>query len=205
MTKYEKKEVIEKLEAGLKSGLWNCHVPGLHSVILEEKLDGSLVRIFFTDSRHRLNELFTPTGHFTLGAHNHDKELCFTSLYGDVLNVDVVLSRLAPNTLYQYDFQSALTTGEFSLGAPKMVGAIILVRPIDGVCMQPESVHTVLVNTPHAAWLVEEGPTVPLQKQIYSPREDLQLSKEGLYQSMSERNLTDIQQILLENIRNAEN
>lgn len=181
------KALIDQLKEGaVESGLFDCHHRGLHSIVLNTRPDGSLVRIFFADHSHKMGKLYDENGHFTLGAHNHDKPIKFTHLYGNVVNVDFGNSRGAEQ-LYRYPFVSALETGEFGLGTPEKEHKwVSCVRPIDEVEMGTKDVHTVMVLTGEAAWLVDEGPREKVQKYIYSPHKDLSLTKDPeMYRPMS--------------------
>ncbi len=167
------------------SGLRNCHHIGLHSLVLQERPDGSLLRIFYTTPNHRMRELYEPGGHFTIGAHNHNKQLHFITLYGNVYNVELAVKMSEDNGQwkgYRYPFhQSALLEGGFSLGEPEAVSGELIWAPIHQKSLETSDVHTVVVHGDHGAWLVNEGPPQDTPKSIFSPRSDLNLCADGLY------------------------
>lgn len=180
------------MRGDVQSGLLNCHHFGLHSLVLEKRPDGSLLRVFVTTPAHRLDRLFNQEGHFTLGAHNHDKTLDFTVLVGNVCHVSLCGLAVEPHAahpLYRYRFGSAIEGGSFTLGQPERWSARIQIEPMDGTRMRSVDVHTVLVSSPWAAWAVDEGPCEDVEKAIYSPRPDLSVEKLGnlsqLYQAMT--------------------
>ncbi len=183
------KEIVARLEArAVLSGLLDCHIRGLHSIVLEERADGSLLRIFYATARANMDRLFSHNGHFQLGAHNHDKELSFKVLHGQVYNVSLDfaadLDQRAMN-LFRYPFRSALTSGAFGLGPADGVRMLLSIQPLDSVTMRVTQIHTVLIASSKAVWVVDEGPRDPLaEKFIYSPRPDLTLDSTDLYRPM---------------------
>ncbi len=190
----DRKELMRRLRAtSVESGLLNCHHKGAHSLIVDTRPDGSLTRIFFTTPEHGLNWLYDKSGHMVLGAHNHDKALSFTTLYGSVYNVEFAVQMTVEKggwKGFMYEFKSsALLTGGFSLGDPQPCSATVIWSPIDGKRLETSDIHTVVVPLRSAAWLVEEGPKQDVQKWILSPRNDLTLDATDLYQPMNDRDI----------------
>lgn len=178
-------EVKARLTAGeIESGLWNCHHHGLHSIVLETRSDGSLLRIFFTSPEHQMGKVFNSQGHFIIGAHNHDKPCGFAVLYGDIWNVDLSVG-IGRYPLYRYRFPSGIDGNGFTLGEPRKFFGNIRLEPIDGKYMSTKDIHTVLVATPKAAWVVDERVREPVAKYIYSPKIGLSLDANGLYGPMT--------------------
>jgi hypothetical protein len=180
----------------VEGGLLNCHAIGVHSLVLKKRADGSLSRIFMTAHYHPLGRLFGPDGHFVIGAHNHDKPLRFRVLYGDVWNVALQAARSGEQrwTLYRYAFGSALDGGEFAVGlACECYGFGLAVHPLDGLAMQTNESHTLIVSSPAAAWLVDEGPAEPVKKYIWSPRRDLTIQRHAnLYRPMTDGDIARV-------------
>lgn len=176
----------------VESGLHNCHAFGVESLVLRTNRDGSLIRIFHATGTHTLQRLFRDNGHFVVGVHNHNKALRLRRLFGDIWNVELrPTSTPEASCLYRYPFTSALNNPDgFNLGKPVIRRMSITTRRLIDVAMRPHDTHTVLVPASTAAWLVEEGPTVPnFQKYIYSPKSDLSLNSVGLYIPMNPRHL----------------
>lgn len=186
----------------VKSGLFNCHHKGLHSLVLEERPDGSLLRIFYATNEHTMDKLYRDDGHFVIGAHNHDKALAFTTLYGDVQNVEVAIRMTKEKGSwkgYMYPFiTSALLEGGFKIGQPEECSAELIWSPINGKRLATTDVHTVVVPGRSGAWLIEEGPKQDAPKWILSPQRGLALDSEGLYLPMNPQEIARACDTILE-------
>jgi hypothetical protein len=186
-------------------GVRNCHAPGVDSIVLlREENPKRVVRIFVAHhDRHSLDQILTPRGHYTIGVHNHRYDLTVTPILGAVWNYEVTLS---PNgqmgALWEYGFSSALLNGAFGLTRPRKryVQSVNMrdLKPRDSHHMRADELHTVVIPKftpwPFSVWMVEEGPDV-MEPLIYSPRKDLTLSSEGLYEPMTP---DEIDQVLSE-------
>jgi len=209
-----RKMIRERLEAGrVESGRHNCHHIGLHSVVVETRGDRSLLRIFYTTPNHGMRWLFQPGDeaypglHFVFGAHNHNKALDFTLLYGNVYNVEVALKNYPSGHQWHgwiYPFyQSALLEGGFKLGDPEPVGGSMVWAGINGKHLETSDIHTVVVPwaTPGGGWVVDEGPPEDVPKVILSGRPDLRLDPTGMYQEMTPEELTEACEAILAGMR----
>ena len=197
-----RRQVLERLRsAPLKSGLLNCHHVGLHSVVLDERADGSLSRIFFTTNTSRMDRVCLPSGHLVIGAHNHDKPIRFTALYGKAwhLSLDTEAIRSDSPLWHRYPFASHLETGQFALGDPRAFRVTVRLSDLDGTYLSTKDIHTV-VAPPCAAWHCDEGPREDVKKYIWSPRPDLKLDDTGLYQPMGEDLLESARQYVIDKI-----
>ncbi|MDF3052617.1 MAG: hypothetical protein K0S19_722, partial [Geminicoccaceae bacterium] len=83
-----------------------------------------------------------------------------------------------------YEFRSALAGDQFYLGEPDPLRARVSLVNLHGLDLSTDDIHTVLVSSRRAAWLVDEGPVQPVIKEIFSPRADLSLTRDGLYLPM---------------------
>ena len=196
-------DIIDRLASGpLLSGLRNCHHKGLHSVVLDERRDGSLSRIFMATDVCSMDRIFRTDGHMVVGAHNHDKGIKFTLLYGEAwhvtLNTDAINSNSDP--WYRYEFTSAIDSGSFGLLTPRKLMVSVGITNLDGTYMDVHAIHTVMCQ-PWTAWHCDEGPKQPVKKHVWSPRPDLVLDPAGLYLSMDEPELETMRQILLNKAR----
>lgn len=165
----------------------NCHVPGLDSIVLFDGDEG-MVRFYLAHGgQHGIGRLIGDDGHFTVGIHNHKYEIAKLPLTGRIYNVRTKVVSSSDFRLHEYGFKSALRGGGMELTDPveRPMEPVRYdrMKPGDYVVMQPEDLHTVTVaDTGDVAWLVIEGPNVDIDSLIYSPRHDLKLSPEGLYQ-----------------------
>lgn len=187
-------------EGSLESSVGNCHVEGMDSVVLfdDRAAGGGMLRFFFArHGAHALDQLHTRRGHFTLGIHNHRYPLALIPLVGEVVNVETqIADTRTRTTLHEYGFRSALVDDDVEAAATVHRG-VRHVRPLEQVALEPgvarlmapEDLHTVKIpqrrDVPGTAWLVVEGPDAGAGSVIYSPRDDLTVSREGLYAPMT--------------------
>jgi hypothetical protein len=197
------KEAVEIMKDGSAvSGLANCHHKGLYSIVLREREGGQLDRVFYASNLHTMDRVFRPDGHFTIGAHNHDKPLEFKVIFGDVYHILLLRGDRCYVRMYKYPFnKSALETGEFSIGEPEPQLCAIHLLPLDYTKMDTRTLHSVLVPSTSAAWLVTEGPQVETQRYIYSPRPDLKLDNNGLYIPLDQKSIKRVCNAIVESIK----
>lgn len=175
--------------------LMDCHTPGVDSIVLYDGDDG-MIRFFVAhEFCHGLGHLYNEEGHFTIGVHNHKYEIAKIALDNPFINVT---TRCVPpsydgpkQSMYEYGFRSALKTGEIGVERYGLLDVAAmepdLILPGQCVVMDPSDLHTVMASGGFTtSWMVIEGPEVVIDPLIYSPRDDLALSKVGLYRPMNE-------------------
>lgn len=172
----------------------NCHTPGVDSISLFHSPDQGMIRFYYAHAgKHVLDQLIGPDGHFSVGVHNHKYPIAKIPLVNSLVNVRVKVDdivRTSDQLVYEYGFRSAIKTGskmrlEHHQWRAMSIPQPDLLLPGDAVVMEPENLHTVVVSRDHdSVWLVIEGPEVEIEPLIYSPRSDLSLSPEGLYEPM---------------------
>lgn len=194
---------ISLLQQGLATGtftrsLQDCHTPGLDSIVLfeAEQCGGGMIRFYWArHGHHHMHNLYNDDGHFLLGVHNHRYRIAKIPLNDVIFNVRTwVTGDSDEYRLYEYDFSSALVEGNIHTSAPRLQNMAPLVfdrlEPGDVSVMAAEDLHTVQVpdreDTAGTAWMVIEGSPATIDPLIYSPRPDLQLAGDGLYQRMPE-------------------
>lgn len=179
----------------------NCHTPGLDSVVLLDEPGGGMIRFYYAHGgQHTMHRMLNEHGHFTVGIHNHKYEIAKIPLSGPIINLRTkVLANNDPSPslqLWEYTFASALKGGGMEVQRRHSRRASVpqpdLMMPGEMVIMLPEDLHTVLVPpNVDVAWMVIEGPPVDIESLIYSPRPDLSLSTEGLYDPMTKAECLD--------------
>lgn len=182
--------------SGFISGLRNCHIQGVNSYVLRDRISPSegMIRVFHCEGA-RLSALYTADD-FSIAPHNHRQDITLYHLYGNVANVSFGDSS-EDGEVHEYLVGSALLGGQFSLERTvKSGGGLAL--PVEQVTAIPRSglfltvndVHTI-VASPASAWLVIEGQQAPETHQslCYSTKWNLQLKSDGLYIPMSENEL----------------
>lgn len=154
--------------AGRKyQGLKNCHVKGLHSIILQGPTDGSepTIRMFCTGRDHLMNYTYY-SPHNRLAVHPHRRDLTLVPLRGDVYNASLRAVRATAATerfiaLKECRYSSALLDGEGSL-VPTGEYYNLLGRynrlPESGLFLPAKQLHHITTVRAHsAAWLILEG------------------------------------------------
>ena len=174
------------------SGLENCHVPGMYSVVLEERESDAkgMLRIFYAGRDCRIANLFH-AGEFSLLPHNHRQAITLWGLFGNAFNATADFGGGFP--VQEYRFGSALLNGEFSLEPTRKRLATFSLEAIDTdpIRLAASDVHTVLAD-PESAWVVEEGAISTLPALCYSYRENPSLDRAGLYKPMTRDHLSRI-------------
>lgn len=180
------------------SGLANCHVKGLYSLVISDRVndDIGMKRVFYCsigcDMSLWSGAWLTKDGYdFRIKPHNHKQDVRLKRFFGDVENV-----MLKPTdgehhlTVYEYAFCSALLNGKFELARVMTPSKVLRTSaPLEQLDMRWDEVHTVVAK-PHSAWLVEEGKLAPPNMQrLWSTQPDLKLSEEGLYVPLARKEL----------------
>jgi hypothetical protein len=209
MTNLTPAQVMARLASGnVISGLWNCHKQGLHSLVLTERRDEivGMTRVFWAAKGHSMKHLIAGDD-FNLLPHNHRQAIKLELLWGEVSNY-----AFAPCNrddwpdypLYEYKFSSAIADDGMAVEKTKFqwmweVDKASVGTGKGAVELEAHSVHTVVVRSETAAWVVYEGPVSKMPSLCYSLKPDLKLSSQGLYIPMSKSDIRDACEKLLEN------
>ena len=190
MSRLTPAQVMARIAVGnVKSTLLNCHKPGLHSIVLEDRVDENIgmTRVFYATADHTLGTLMTG-GDFSLLPHNHRQDIKLELLWGEVDNLSVRRGSGGEGIpAYQYDFSSAIVDGEIGVSLtgewPLLVTRTNKIGAgIRAVTLDWHEIHTVVVQSKTAAWVVYEGALSHGQtSRCISLKPDLKLSQEGLY------------------------
>lgn len=172
-------------ELRFTSGLANCHLPGLYSLAISERVSSEvgMRRVFYCGADCRMD--LWDGADFRIKPHNHRQDITLTLLFGKVDN-HVLKVGFGEMAVWKYGFGSALLNGEFSLSRMNREDAQLREQPITrgGLFMEWNMAHTVTARK-YSAWLVEEGcPAPPGMERCWSISHRLTLSSEGLYQPM---------------------
>lgn len=186
-------------EMALLSGLGHCHVPGLHSYVIRERISNAhgMLRIFH-NTGDSLVSLVGPNGEFRLAPHNHRQDIRLFRIFGSAVNIDFSIDRLIHGKQQrEWAFGSALLEGEVALSWLNTVDLRVsnaTLIPDDGLLLTCDQVHTV-VAPKESAWLVVEGPLAPAKQKslCYSLQTDFQLDSTGLYVPMTGTELSRIE------------
>ena len=179
-----------------ESGLMNCHVQGLHSLVISKKSDGSMFRVYFADQGHAMGSLLNGDGQFSLAPHNHRYPLTMVLLHGTVVNWKVLLSTTGMR-VNQFEFKSALHGGDFELTHLGTYRIAFEPKVVCQLTLPSSDIHSVTVSSPTASWLICEHPSDRHSTHFYSRNSDQnQLSRVGLYEPMNQPQLLDYEEKL---------
>lgn len=188
------------------SGLANCHLPGLYSFVISERVSPEIgmKRVFYAGSRCDMN--LWDRADFRLKPHNHRQSIRLTLLFGEASNVDFTFDRYGNLALWKYGFRSALLNDRrFGLERMWREDARFTEEPItsQGLHLHWSDVHTVTASR-ESAWLVEEFEQAPAgTERCYSTSDHLTLDSRGLYVPLDTRTLRGFESVLNEKLQRA--
>lgn len=182
-------------EGRVVSGLANCHVPGLVSLVLEPRRSHSIgmLRVFYAQAT-AINDLLTGDD-FSVLPHNHRQDITLVHLAGtEPINVHLSLLNVGTREhlqVWEYGFGSALLDGQFTLVPHGVRMAALRESPITtrGLFLPSAAVHTVRAEE-GAAWAVQEGKVATHATFCYSLKRDLQLDQADLYRPLSSEEIS---------------
>lgn len=177
--------IANNFEEILDRSLLNCHVHGLHSIMLLES-PGKTIRLYITDSDHQMSQLGD------LAFHPHHCNLTLHCILGTMENVTIEpLKRgswIAPELyLHRYRYQSKIKEGQ---GGFTFEGIDAFYSPVRNYMMEGSvefmkatDIHTVIVPEGEVtAWFVYEGMEDPFYYSYSWSDKNLEdYTTEGLY------------------------
>lgn len=180
------------------NGLYDCHVKGLHSIVLNDAPENR-TRIFFTRGSHLLFQNTTgwciPTN-MSLAIHAHHCDVQLVQIYGKVRTDHYDLVEDAEGYLEEARYVSAIATGD--KGRLDATGRRFGVRACDSYWLSPRGVrlradvkHTVYVPfAEEAAWIVIEGEEDPDYESVCYTN-NLKFDADKHYRPMTQNQITD--------------
>lgn len=166
------------------SAFYNCHVMGLHSIVL-----GGDTRMFFTTEEHEMWRNEKINDNMTLAIHSHRFDTTLIPVYGQVVNHTYELVPVGKfrGDVRECHYTSAIHDGELSLAATGNNMAVLDLRHRlldEPIFMRNTELHTVSVSHGYdAAWLVMEGwHETEKSKPCYT--NNLSFNTEGMYAAM---------------------
>lgn len=140
----------------LEMSKMNCHVKGLHSIVLRS-YGGRLLRCFFTTPDHEMYHNVDPEFCLALGVHNHLYSLTLSAVYGSAYNMSFEKCPQLQN-VDMSRFHSKLNGGG---GAERLYRSGLIgtgAERITKLELTSDELHTVYVpRETRACWLVQEG------------------------------------------------
>lgn len=142
----------------LSKSLLNCHVKGLHSIMLLDS-PGKTIRLYITDEDHELNH-----DALNVGYHPHHCDLTLKVVHGTLTNIQVQESdfKRLNFSIDKYLYKSKISKGEMKFDH---IGSVYLqhletniLKMGSSLFMHASDIHTVSVDKgKKCAWLVFEG------------------------------------------------
>jgi hypothetical protein len=192
----------------MEKSLLNCHTKGLHSIILNQRRDGLLTRMFVTTEDHDLWKnhcgMMTKEWHpLSVAIHPHHVDIEIYPIWGLLWNVEFKVKKnkgANPNDclLDAFKWQSEILSGR---GGFKWSGEKILQLQEHRsmmwrrkYTMKSNDLHTVYVTRGQvAAWIIQEYPATSGYDGITYSNVDLtKWTSEGLYQKPTKEQIIDI-------------
>ncbi len=156
----------ERAERGELTGLWNCHVHGLHSVVLHDE-PGNRLRMFYAAPDHKMAWSGVPTEPMPLAIHTHHCDVKLVGIMGRASSRCYRIDASSDLELQKCRFDSAITGGGQLVARGRtrrlgLVGAYQLGGSDPSQWLEADELHTVAVpQGEEAAWLVIEGANDP--------------------------------------------
>lgn len=146
----------------------NCHIKGLHSIVLENN-EGKLTRLFITTPKHHMWKNKDVNLSLALGVHSHRYHLQLIEVHGEAMNI--IYNHCNPEfgtEVDEYRF--------YSCDDVKYLGKAYLREymsvPIINEYMNSNELHTVNVRKGEtASWLVIEGTEYKDSTLLYTNKE----------------------------------
>jgi hypothetical protein len=193
--------LIENEKQILERSLKNCHVKGLHSIMLRER-PGETIRLYIATNDHELNNPLA------LAYHPHHCNLTIDVIRGRIYNWIAKVDVNGEIRLNRYYYNSQITKGKigFQLLQPEDRLKVIDKKRLwerEAAFMKASDIHTVIVDPfQEAAWMVYEGKEDERYQPFCWSSNDLEnFNSEGLYQKFS--SMKEIKD-LLENVARIE-
>lgn len=135
----------------------NCHIKGLHSIVLYSDKFNRLLRLYLTTPDHELHDSTRDSLVINLGVHSHRYDLTLSRVHGDAFNIEYVKSNY--EKAYRNQVRSYMFRSKDDFG---YCGDVFLSRGklsmIDRLFLPKDALHTVFVREcDTASWLVQEG------------------------------------------------
>lgn len=161
----------------------DCHCKGLDSIVIADRADGRLVRVYVA---HPGSEINKPNNDgLVVGIHNHRYPLRLLGLAGMCFNIEYSISPMHPLGGAPWDlFLNAYRFGKMGQDikscGKRRVRRVSETR-IDDIILPAESLHTVVVGERGGVWAALEGPEIGGDTICLSDRDLTKWSPEGLY------------------------
>lgn len=198
----------ENREQVLERSLLNCHVKGVHSIMLMEAPEKT-IRLYYAekDCDLWLNARFYLDSRQPLAFHPHHCNLTIECIKGTVFNWRVKTEKGLysgdPIVVDKYKYNSEITHGKIGFSFIEETAIygvdVDMLEVGDFVCMDANEIHTVYtLKNSVAAWLVYEGKEDKQYESVcYSKNMELEKNDfSGLYQKMD----SDSLEIIINNL-----
>lgn len=140
----------------LMMSMKDCHIKGLHSIVLYCDKYERLLRLYMTTPNHQMHNNMRDDLVINLGVHNHRYDLQLTRVHGNAANITYRLSDNRYSNLrvdvYKYYNKDSYIKQDRAFLRRKSITLI------GNTFMDKSELHTVFVRANEtASWLVQEG------------------------------------------------
>lgn len=136
----------------------NCHIKGLHSIVLYSDKFNRLLRLYLTTPNHQMHNNLRDDLNINLGVHTHRYDLQLTRVHGKAANVRYrIVDRKQDTSSQRVDVYEFYDKDKFVKQDRVFLRRKDL-KLIDNTFMDKDELHTVHVPAEKtASWLVQEG------------------------------------------------
>jgi hypothetical protein len=145
---------------------FDCHVKGLHSVVLKNE-SGKLTRCFLVENNHEMHLNINQRLVLPLGIHSHMYDIRLTQVSGEALNVIYRENKSLCN-VSKYSYESEISGGRGSIYTGISGVEVCDVSRLNGCFMSHNELHTVYVpKGSKSSWVVQEGQQVTNKTDLF--------------------------------------
>jgi hypothetical protein len=136
----------------------NCHIRGLHSIVLYSDKFNRLLRLYLTTPNHQMHNNLRDDLNINLGVHTHRYDLQLTKVHGKAVNVRYrIVDRKQDTSSQRVDVYKFFDKDNF-IKQDRVFLRRKDLKLIDNTFMDKDELHTVYVPAGKtASWLVQEG------------------------------------------------
>lgn len=158
----------------------HCHARNVSSIVLRQRIDGSLLRAFLAWPCHRLADN-RPGGLLQVGVHDHRYDVCLSLIHGDVENVTYKECDEGGHEVYEWMFSSGVSSGTpiaSLVGRRRIRESGREPLPMRGIVMGEDTLHDIECRGV-CGWYVDEGVQMKSHTRLLTESEELKC--DGLY------------------------
>lgn len=156
----------ESKDSDLMMSKFNCHVKGLHSIVLKNN-HGILTRCFFTEKDHTMHLNINSKLNLPLGIHNHRYGIRLNQVSGEAVNI-LYKENKPLNNISKFKYDSEILGGSGASFVGFSGVEVCGVSKFTDIYMAHHELHTVFVPKGcMSSWVVMEGDTESMKTDLF--------------------------------------